>query len=68
MTQAIATYIAADGVQVMPLLSFLTLILGFDREEALAIEEEIETQGIVSFRQPNAMEPEEGRGERPETV
>lgn len=42
LTQAIAAFIQADGTQVLPLMSFLTMVLGFDREEALEIVEEVE--------------------------
>ena len=44
LTQAIAAFIASDGDAVLPLASFLTLVLGFSPKEARAIMDTLEEE------------------------
>jgi hypothetical protein len=65
LTQAIAAFIASDGDAVLPLASFLTLVLGFSPKEARSImgtlEEEAEED---TLRQEVATTDEERQFER----
>ncbi len=58
MTQAIVAFIAGSGEQLIPVISFLTLVLGFSQEEAIPIIEVIEEENRQMIL-PEVEEPED---------
>lgn len=64
LTQAIIAYVAGDGVTVMPLPMFLTLVLGFTIKESDAIIEVLDEEGMADKLIESALadDPEEDRG------
>ena len=58
LTQAIVAYVAGNGVQVLPMESFLTLVLGFDQEAAKSIMDLLKEDGMEEALKESALAPE----------
>jgi len=65
LTQAIVAYIAGDGIQVIPIMNYLTMILGFTQDEATSIKKVLDEEGLLEARLETKIEGEEKALEEP---
>ena len=59
ITQAIVAYIQGDGVQLMPVMQFLTIVLGLTLEEANEIMDALEADDLADMLIEKAIAPPE---------
>lgn len=63
ITQALVAFIQGDGVELMPIPQYLTLVLGFSQEEAMEIMEALDEDGMIDRLKEDALKEEEEKAQ-----